>query len=161
MYFLFADRKYNPSNWTIPTLPSLSRQMQQRRLRSTNFDLVANPSFKHIMKTGLKKYPCYDCGNSFGLRATLMRHKNFECDKVLIKEMSKAPDDKPSIKKRYVCSKCQRSYTIFKSLWRHQHYECGIEAKYCCDFCSHKTKYKDSLMKHIMSRHMQTFMPNL
>ena len=112
------------------------------------------------MKPGSKKYPCYDCGSSFGLRASLTRHKSFECDKGLKKEV-KMVDEKPVLKKRYVCSKCQRSYTIFKSLWRHQHYECGIQPKYECHTCGHKTKYKDSLMKHIMSKHMLDFMPSL
>lgn len=173
-YCLITERKYNPANWTISTLPTFSRELQlqqqqqqqqlqqQRRLRSTSFEMMNHSFLNDVQKFGGKKYPCYDCGFSFGLRATLMRHKSFECDRRLVNKILKPSEGmKVSSKKRYNCSKCSRSYTIFKSLWRHQHYECGIQPKYECYYCSHKTKYKDSLMKHIMSKHLHNFMPNV
>lgn len=55
------------------SLPSTSRDVNiQRRLRSSESVLKANWS--------PRKYLCPDCGKTFNIRATLVRHRIYECD---------------------------------------------------------------------------------
>ncbi|XP_023313333.1 longitudinals lacking protein isoform X24 [Trichogramma pretiosum] len=52
-----------------------------------------------------------------------------------------------------VCSNCGKSYKHKHHLKRHRDFECGVEPKFSCLYCPHKTRYKDSLTKHILARH--------
>lgn len=52
----------------------------------------------------------------------------------------------------FVCS-CGKSYKIKGSLKRHQSYECGVTPSLTCEYCTHKSKYKSDLRKHILQKH--------
>lgn len=52
----------------------------------------------------------------------------------------------------FICS-CGKSYKIKGSLKRHQSYECGVTPSLTCEYCTHKSKYKSDLRKHILQKH--------
>lgn len=52
----------------------------------------------------------------------------------------------------FICS-CGKSYKIKGSLKRHQSYECGVIPSLNCKYCTHKSKYKSDLRKHILQKH--------
>lgn len=147
----FADAVYSSTNWTIPTLPSTSRiALYTRRLRSmtTNEDVRAGGS-------GPRKYLCNDCSRTFALKASLMRHRTFECNKGR-QPYGRQPQeecDKKKLKKEHVCSKCNRNYAFFTSLWRHQKYECGVEPKFICPICRGRFSQKSNLDRHVRTKH--------
>ena len=97
-----------------------------------------------------RKYVCSDCGKSYTLKASLTRHKQYECNGQILRRRSELEDDKP---KEHVCGKCKRSYTFLTSLWRHQRYECGVEPKFSCPVCRAKFAQKSNLDRHVRTRH--------
>nr|XP_031848639.1 longitudinals lacking protein, isoforms A/B/D/L-like [Nomia melanderi] len=54
---------------------------------------------------------------------------------------------------KHTCATCGKTYKHKHHLKRHHDFECGIDPKFKCAFCPHRTRYKDSLMKHILARH--------
>lgn len=52
-----------------------------------------------------------------------------------------------------ICPACGKRYKHKHHLKRHRDFECGIQPRFSCVYCSHKARYKDSLLKHIMARH--------
>ncbi|XP_011160477.2 longitudinals lacking protein isoform X29 [Solenopsis invicta] len=54
---------------------------------------------------------------------------------------------------KHTCVTCGKTYKHKHHLKRHHDFECGVDPKFKCVFCPHKTRYKDSLMKHILARH--------
>ena len=158
---LFAGRTYSASNWTVPTLPSTSKNFYTRRLRSTTLSAEAIMGFDASgrRRIGSKKYLCVDCGSTFALKASLTRHQFLECTKTppapIIKrrsEPNRTGESKRSSKK-HECATCGRSYAFYTSLWRHQNYECGMEPKFPCDICCIKFAQKSNLDRHMRNRH--------
>ncbi|KMQ97281.1 zinc finger protein 569 [Lasius niger] len=73
--------------------------------------------------SGPRKYLCNDCGRTFALKASLLRHKAFECNKGRQPYERQTQDDyerSKKTKKKHVCARCNRVYAFFTSLWRHQ-----------------------------------------
>ncbi|KAL6264009.1 hypothetical protein P5V15_004090 [Pogonomyrmex californicus] len=88
--------------------------------------------------TGPRKYLCNDCNRTFALKASLLRHKAFECNRGRQPYERHPQDDydrSRKSKKKHVCIRCNRVYAFFTSLWRHQKYECGVEPKFVCPIC--------------------------
>ncbi|KAJ8686863.1 hypothetical protein QAD02_022657 [Eretmocerus hayati] len=58
---------------------------------------------------------------------------------------------KPSLRypQLFICEKCDKSYAVKGSLWRHKRYECGVEARFKCSYCSHRSRQKEHLKMHI------------
>lgn len=54
---------------------------------------------------------------------------------------------------KHTCITCGKTYKHKHHLKRHHDFECGVDPKFKCAFCPHRTRYKDSLMKHILARH--------
>lgn len=54
---------------------------------------------------------------------------------------------------KHACTTCGKTYKHKHHLKRHHDFECGVAPKFSCEFCPHKTRYKESLMKHILARH--------
>ncbi|KAG5331136.1 ZG57 protein, partial [Acromyrmex charruanus] len=131
---------YSPANWTIPTLPSTSRiAMYTRRLRS-----MSSSQGIIIGGKGPRKYLCNDCSRTFALKASLLRHKAYECNKD--RQSQDEYDNKArKSKKKHVCIRCNRVYAFFTSLWRHQKYECGVEPKFICPICKGRFAQKSNL----------------
>lgn len=53
----------------------------------------------------------------------------------------------------FTCSDCGRAYQQYASLWRHRNYECGKLPQFRCPYCSHRSKRKSNLNKHIKIIH--------
>lgn len=154
LLFFFAGTTYSPANWTIPTLPSTSRiAMYTRRLRS----MSSNEDGMIGCGTGPRKYLCNDCSRTFALKASLLRHKAFECNKGRQPYERQSQDEydrsRKSKKKQHICSRCNRVYAFFTSLWRHQKYECGVEPKFVCPICKGRFAQKSNLDRHVRSKH--------
>jgi len=144
----FAGTTYSPAYWTIPTLPSTSRiAMYTRRLRS-----MSSSQGIIIGGKGPRKYLCNDCSRTFALKASLLRHKAYECNKD--RQSQDEYDNKArKSKKKHVCIRCNRVYAFFTSLWRHQKYECGVEPKFVCPICKGRFAQKSNLDRHVRSKH--------
>ncbi|KAG7205731.1 hypothetical protein KM043_007680 [Ampulex compressa] len=105
---------------------------------------------------GPRNYLCTDCSKTFSLKASLTRHRIFECNKQALtseKIVSGTVGDRKKPKKKYACPKCNRAYAFFTSLWRHQHYECGVEPKFTCPICRVRFSQKSNLDRHVRTRH--------
>lgn len=118
----------------------------------------ASPDGMRNSPWSARRYICPDCGETFTLKASLLRHKEFECNDhnhhTLIKpKLEKIEFDEKRMKKKHVCSKCKRTYAFFTSLWRHQKYECGCERKFACPVCRAKFAQKSNLDRHVRTRH--------
>ncbi|OXU32146.1 hypothetical protein TSAR_012275 [Trichomalopsis sarcophagae] len=113
-----------------------------------------------------RRYLCADCGRMFGNRASLMRHRVYECEgcqqQPPQRQQQQAEQSISSVKRvsvptrskrKHVCSKCNKSYAFFTSLWRHQNYECGVEPRFGCTVCRAKFAQKSNLDRHIRARH--------
>ncbi|XP_011139889.1 longitudinals lacking protein, isoforms N/O/W/X/Y isoform X6 [Harpegnathos saltator] len=143
---------YSSANWTIPTLPSTSRiAMYTRQLRS----MTTMSEDGRAGGTGPRKYLCNDCSRTFALKASLMRHKAFECNKGRQPYERQASEDydKKKLKKKHMCTQCHRVYAFFTSLWRHQKYECGVEPKFICPICRGRFSQKSNLDRHVRTKH--------
>ncbi|KAL0132434.1 hypothetical protein PUN28_000283 [Cardiocondyla obscurior] len=62
---------------------------------------------------------------------------------------------------KHTCLTCGKTYKHKHHLKRHHDFECGVDPKFKCAYCPHKTRYKNSLMKHILARHQQFLDQNL
>lgn len=51
------------------------------------------------------------------------------------------------------CEGCGRSYNYRSSYYSHRKYECGKEAQFGCPYCTHRSKHKKSLLRHIRRLH--------
>lgn len=123
-----------------------------------------------------RKYFCMDCGSAFSFKASLVRHRFFECDRkpnttekhnekpklevhdieceLSIEKMEfEEEDSEKGQRKKHICPKCNRAYSFFTSLWRHQNYECGVEPKFTCPVCFARFAQKGNLDRHVRSRH--------
>lgn len=58
-----------------------------------------------------------------------------------------------STKGTFKCPKCTKLYITVGNLNMHLKYECGVEPKFQCSFCPHRSKLKGNLMKHILLKH--------
>jgi uncharacterized Zn-finger protein len=65
----------------------------------------------------------------------------------------------PKSKGLFPCPTCGKRYNYKHNLVRHIRQECGKEPQFHCPYCSHVTKRKASLQKHIHRRHIN--MPNI
>ena len=54
---------------------------------------------------------------------------------------------------KHACITCGKTYKHKHHLKRHHDFECGVDPKFNCPYCKHRTRYKESLMKHILARH--------
>ncbi|KAL2714712.1 zinc finger and BTB domain-containing protein 182-like isoform X5 [Vespula squamosa] len=61
---------------------------------------------------------------------------------------------------KHTCGTCGKTYKHKHHLKRHHDFECGIDPKFKCDFCPHRTRYKDSLTKHLLARHQHLLEQN-
>ncbi|KAG5312491.1 LOLA6 protein, partial [Acromyrmex insinuator] len=61
---------------------------------------------------------------------------------------------------KHTCVTCGKTYKHKHHLKRHHDFECGVDPKFKCAFCPHRTRYKDSLMKHILARHQHLLEQN-
>lgn len=151
LFFLDSDATYSSANWTISTLPSSSRiAMYSRRLRSMTTE--SNKSGG----SGPRKYLCNDCGRTFALKASLLRHKALECNKgrqPYERQGQEGNYERKKTRKNHVCSRCNRVYVFFTSLWRHQKYECGVEPKFVCPICKCRFAQKSNLDRHVRLKH--------
>jgi len=59
-------------------------------------------------------------------------------------------DKKPGL---FECPNCGKYYRWLRNMRSHLKIECGKDPKECCPYCSHRTKYKSSLHKHIQRMH--------
>ncbi|XP_067204366.1 longitudinals lacking protein, isoforms A/B/D/L isoform X4 [Linepithema humile] len=143
---------YSPANWTISTLPSSSRiAMYSRRLRS-----MTTTEGNKSSGSGPRKYLCSDCGRTFALKASLLRHKALECNKgrqPYERQSQETNYERKKTRKNHVCSRCNRVYVFFTSLWRHQKYECGVEPKFTCPICKCRFAQKSNLDRHVRLKH--------
>ncbi|KAG5312490.1 ZG57 protein, partial [Acromyrmex insinuator] len=113
--------------------------MYTRRLRS-----MSSSQGIIIGGKGPRKYLCNDCSRTFALKASLLRHKAYECNKD--RQSQDEYDNKTrKSKKKHVCIRCNRVYAFFTSLWRHQKYECGVEPKFVCPICKGRFAQKSNL----------------
>ena len=71
------------------------------------------------------------------------------------KKKSNSSKAKDKMKKKYQCQKCRRIYAHQSSLNTHKRYECGVEPKFVCDLCGHKSKLKNHIKKHIITVHLK------
>ncbi|XP_018352586.1 PREDICTED: longitudinals lacking protein isoform X16 [Trachymyrmex septentrionalis] len=62
-------------------------------------------------------------------------------------------DKKPGL---FECPNCGKYYRWLRNMRSHLKIECGKDPKECCPYCSHRTKYKSSLHKHIQRMHPET-----
>ena len=75
-----------------------------------------------------------------------LRHKNnLKSNEELKNEMRKA----------YVCQRCGRGFAYPRGLYRHKKYTCDVEAKFTCDLCSYKSKYKSDVITHMRNIHLK------
>lgn len=69
------------------------------------------------------------------------------------------PSSELNQNKLFACQTCGKRYNYKHNLGRHIRQECGKEPQFHCPYCSHVTKHKASLQKHIQRRHSE--MPNV
>lgn len=54
---------------------------------------------------------------------------------------------------KFQCPKCPRSYVHKKHMNYHLKHECGVEPKFKCGFCDHRSKHKYALVLHMRRHH--------
>ncbi|CAH1964236.1 unnamed protein product [Acanthoscelides obtectus] len=54
----------------------------------------------------------------------------------------------------YECSRCGKVYKKNYILRRHMLLECGVEPKFTCDICGHKSKRRHDLVVHKKRKHL-------
>ncbi|XP_055379947.1 longitudinals lacking protein, isoforms N/O/W/X/Y-like [Condylostylus longicornis] len=57
----------------------------------------------------------------------------------------------------FVCDQCGKPYKIKGSLKRHKIYECGVVPSLQCNYCTHRSKYKSDLKKHVLQKHPDVY----
>ncbi|XP_012166852.1 longitudinals lacking protein, isoforms N/O/W/X/Y isoform X1 [Bombus terrestris] len=93
---------------------------------------------------GQGRFACDNCDRRYHQMKNLRRHVINEC----------VESQYPAISVfKHTCATCGKTYKHKHHLKRHHDFECGIDPKFKCAFCPHRTRYKDSLMKHILARH--------
>ncbi|RZF39487.1 hypothetical protein LSTR_LSTR001008 [Laodelphax striatellus] len=60
--------------------------------------------------------------------------------------------DAPEVE-MYTCAKCSKTYRLQNSLYKHQQFDCGKEPRFSCPHCPFKTKRKENLRGHVLTRH--------
>ena len=76
-------------------------------------------------------------------------------DNLQLKNKSKNKKAKEKVRKNYQCHKCKRNYRNKGSFSRHTRFECGMERRFVCDYCGHRSKRKGHLYVHIVKVHLQ------
>ncbi|XP_015178591.1 PREDICTED: zinc finger protein 585B-like [Polistes dominula] len=134
---------------------------------------------------GQGRFTCGTCDRRYHQEKNLRRHLTNECGKQpkhqctfcpykatyksylhvhMMKHRKRGfvpPDTKyPMARLKHTCKTCGKSYKHKHHLKRHHDFECGIEPKFPCDFCDHRTRYKDSLTKHVLARHQHLLEQN-
>lgn len=61
-----------------------------------------------------------------------------------------------SFRNQFECDKCGKCYKHKENMIRHRNRECGVEPAFNCDLCPFRTKRKESLKLHLMSKHERT-----
>ncbi|XP_017787392.1 PREDICTED: modifier of mdg4-like [Habropoda laboriosa] len=93
---------------------------------------------------GQGRFACDNCDRRYHQMKNLRRHMINEC----------VESNYPATSVfKHTCATCGKTYKHKHHLKRHHDFECGIDPKFKCAFCPHRTRYKDSLMKHILARH--------
>ncbi|XP_076621367.1 uncharacterized protein LOC143341878 isoform X2 [Colletes latitarsis] len=93
---------------------------------------------------GQGRFACENCDRRYHQMKNLRRHVINECVESQYPAM---------LVFKHTCATCGKTYKHKHHLKRHHDFECGIDPKFKCAFCPHRTRYKDSLMKHILARH--------
>ncbi|XP_043510920.1 zinc finger protein 761-like, partial [Frieseomelitta varia] len=93
---------------------------------------------------GQGRFACDNCDRRYHQMKNLRRHMINECVECQYPVISVF---------KHTCTTCGKTYKHKHHLKRHHDFECGIDPKFKCAFCSHRTRYKDSLIKHILARH--------
>nr|XP_033333666.1 zinc finger protein 689-like [Megalopta genalis] len=93
---------------------------------------------------GQGRFACDNCDRRYHQMKNLRRH--------VINECAEQQYPLASVFK-HTCGTCGKTYKHKHHLKRHHDFECGIDPKFKCAFCPHRTRYKNSLMKHILARH--------
>ncbi|XP_031774301.1 longitudinals lacking protein, isoforms N/O/W/X/Y isoform X11 [Apis florea] len=94
---------------------------------------------------GQGRFACDNCDRRYHQMKNLRRHVINECAKSQYHPVMSVF--------KHTCATCGKTYKHKHHLKRHHDFECGIDPKFKCAFCPHRTRYKDSLMKHILARH--------
>lgn len=53
----------------------------------------------------------------------------------------------------YQCDRCFKRFTRKGGLWQHKTYICGQEAQFKCLYCSHRSKLRPDMRKHLRRVH--------
>ncbi|XP_033231820.1 zinc finger protein 257-like [Belonocnema kinseyi] len=122
-----------------------------------------------------KRHTCEKCGRTYKTKYHMNYHQKFECGvmpqfscdfcnqlfkrkSVMNAHVRRIHHKTKSKTLNYKCEKCSRSYNWLGSLTRHKTLVHAVEKpQFICDFCGHKSNRKCNLVKHITSRHSQTF----
>ena len=57
-------------------------------------------------------------------------------------------------RKMFPCPKCPSSFRQKPSLTRHIKYECSQPPRFCCPYCSHRSKKTSDIYVHVRRRHV-------
>ncbi|XP_078043287.1 uncharacterized protein LOC144473355 isoform X11 [Augochlora pura] len=99
---------------------------------------------------GQGRFACDTCDRRYHQMKNLRRHVINEC-------VGQYP---AMMVFKHTCGTCGKTYKHKHHLKRHHDFECGIDPKFKCPFCPHRTRYKNSLMKHILARHQHLLEQN-
>ncbi|XP_033208908.1 zinc finger protein 436-like [Belonocnema kinseyi] len=119
------------------------------------------------------RHKCNACTRSYSLLRNLSRHKSKHhsdgetqliCDYCGFKANWKShlsahinTSHFQTSNTKHTCNKCSRSYISLQGLIRHKRLKhASIVPYFSCGYCKFKTKQKDSLSKHTITRHLQT-----
>ncbi|XP_018058741.1 PREDICTED: oocyte zinc finger protein XlCOF15-like [Atta colombica] len=108
---------------------------------------------------GQGRFACDNCDRRYHQMKNLRRHVTNECGKQPTHQCSYFDLKYVAISK-HTCVTCGKTYKHKHHLKRHHDFECGVDPKFKCAFCPHRTRYKDSLMKHILARHQHLLEQN-
>ncbi|RZF39425.1 hypothetical protein LSTR_LSTR000946 [Laodelphax striatellus] len=149
----------------------LTRHLKSFMSLSANFgELVLPPTSKRRAERSVtedERYACEKCSRSYKNKGHLMRHIKYECG---IEPKFKcslwylqfpANYDQPmneqggqnSMEERFACERCDRSYKHRKHLMRHLKFECGVEPRFSCSLCPHRTYHNCNMKVHIFTKH--------
>lgn len=117
------------------------------------------------------RYPCQFCPASFRIRASLIRHRIYECEgdakfattekKLMRKKPAKSTLLVSKVsKQKHNCPGCGKDYASVTSLWRHRKYECGVEPRFNCPMCKVKFAQKGNLSRHMKALHPEIKIEN-
>ncbi|XP_033231860.1 zinc finger protein 780B-like [Belonocnema kinseyi] len=96
-------------------------------------------------------FRCDRCGKQYQHRTTLQRHTRHECGKEPRFRFTRRLG---SLDGKYSCTTCGKTYKWRQGLLRHRKYECNVDPMFHCKYCSHRSRHKDNLMKHIFAKHV-------